>query len=122
MSAEAERQISVVHDFVAVSAKAPNGETVHDALWKNRALAEQHTAAILAAIAAVAEDAGITPESMAAIVDRAVRGANEAYLQEITAVVQRELGEDNDEQARAIVSEMTRRLQAGAAPRNGDGL
>jgi len=119
MSAEAERQVGIVHDFLAVSAKAPNGETLHDAVWKNRALEEQHSAAILAAIAAVAQNSGITPESMRQVVDNAVRAANQAHLEAITTVVRHELGEDNDEQASAIVNELTRRLQTGAAPTNG---
>jgi hypothetical protein len=47
MSAEAERQIGVIHDFLAVSAKAPNSQTVHDAVWAVQKDLDEFKAAVM---------------------------------------------------------------------------
>lgn len=64
MSAEAERQIGIIHDFVAVSAKAPNGQTVHDAVWEVRKDLDDFKATVMAKLDAIGSG-GVDIEALA---------------------------------------------------------
>lgn len=76
--------------------------------------------ALTAAVAAIANDQDLTPDEMRAIVDAAVRANADAQAQLIAAktvtvlreAIREELGDDNAEQADAIVDRLAERLRA----------
>lgn len=89
----------------------------------NSAAALSKLDAMAAAIAAIANNQELTPEEMARIVDAAVKANAEAQAQLVAAktvnvlrvAIREELGEDNAEQADAIVDRLAERLRSSLA-------
>lgn len=130
MSELTERQVDDVWNNLFEPAAAFAGQTLFGAVWANGdalVRVEANQAAHTAQLAAIAEHRDITPEeldrSTRTAVDNAVNGLTERLTQQLTTrmlaevvpTLRQVLGEDNSDQARQVVDELTRRLGASTA-------
>jgi GH25 family lysozyme M1 (1,4-beta-N-acetylmuramidase) len=120
--------------FLAESANAPGGQTVHDAIWRNGdALAQllANQSAQNEVLAQVAQNPEITADALGDRIDTAVTRATAGLAEELTNRLSAQLlaqvgpavlsvvGEDNAEQADRVVQELARRLNEGGPQTTG---
>jgi lysozyme len=113
--------------FLAESANAPGGQTVHDAIWRNGdALAQviANQGAQNEVLAQVARNPEITADALGERIDTAVARATTGLAQTlverlsaqlmaaVTPALLEVVGQDNAEQADAVVEALARRLNA----------